>query len=153
MRLAGVNSHKEGNEFLKTYLPKYNRQFGVASAKEADLHRPFKDSKELDRILSIRNKRALRNDFTVAHNKKLYQIKDNIRTKTVMVEERTDGSIRIIHNGQRLKYKEIKSRPIQEVKKPMLPRVWKGVKPAADHPWKVMRAIVQERKETASAAP
>jgi hypothetical protein len=97
-------------------------------------------------------KRALRNDFTVAHNKKLYQIKDNIRTKNVMVEERTDGSMRIMHNGQRLKYKEIKSRPIQEVKKPLLPRVWRGVKPAADHPWKVMKTFARKGKETVSTA-
>jgi len=152
MRLAGVNNYEEGNKFLDAYLPKYNRQFGVAPAKKADLHRPFTGGRELDRILSIRNKRALRNDFTVAHNKRLYQIKDNIRTKTVTVEERTDGSMRIMHNGQRLKYKEIKSRPIQEVKKPLLPRVWKGVKPATRHPWKAMRAIPQERKEAASAA-
>jgi transposase len=153
MRLAGVKNREEGNRFLKAYLPTYNRRFGVMPAKEADLHRPFKDRKELDRILSIRNTRALRNDFTVAHNKKLYQIKDNIRTKTVLVEERTDGSMRIVHNGQRLRYKEIKSRPVQKVKKPMVPRVWKGVKPAADHPWKVMRAFARERRESASAAP
>ncbi|HTP05074.1 MAG TPA: ISNCY family transposase [Nitrospirota bacterium] len=152
MRLAGVKNREEGNRFLKAYLPTYNRRFGVMPAKEADLHRPFKDRKELDRILSIRNTRALRNDFTVAHNKKLYQIKDNIRTKTVLVEERTDGSMRIVHNGQRLRYKEIKSRPVQKVKKPMVPRVWKGVKPAADHPWKVMRAFARERRESASAA-
>jgi transposase len=153
MRLARVNNREEGNKFLITYLPKYNRQFGVASTKEADLHRSFKNRKELDRILSIRNKRALRNDVTVAHNKKLYQIKDNIRTKTVMVEERTDGSMRIIHNGQRLRYKEIKSRPIEGLKKPTLPRVWKGVKPSPVHPWKTVRAFARERKELSAAAP
>lgn len=152
MRLAGVKNREEGNTFLEAYLPKYNRRFGVAPAKEADLHRPFKDRKELDRILSIRNKRALRNDFTVAHNKKLYQIKNNIRTKNVVVEERTDGSMRIMHNGQRLKYKEIKSRPIQEAKKPMLPRVWKGVKPAAAHPWKAVGAFARERRASGSPA-
>ena len=153
MRLAGVNSHGEGNMFLDSYLPKYNRKFRVTSAKEADLHRPFKDRKELDRILSIRNKRALRNDFTVAHNKKLYQIQDNIRTKSVMVEERTDGSMHITHNGQRLEYKEIKSRPVQEAKKSLLPRVWKKVKPTTAHPWKVMRGFARERKELTTAAP
>jgi hypothetical protein len=84
--------------------------------------------------------------FTVAHNRKLCQITDNIRMNTVMVEERTDGSMRIILNGQRLKYKEIKPRPMQELKKPLLPRVWKGTKPVADHPWKVIRAVTQEKR-------
>ena len=152
MRLAEVNGYEEGNKFLEAYLPKYNRQFGVAPAKKVDLHIPFTGRQELDRILSIQNKRALRNDFTVAHNKKLYQIKDNIRTKSVTVEERTDGSMHIMHNGHRLKYKEIKTRPIKEAKKPLPLRVWKGVKPTADHPWKAMRAILQERKEAVTAA-
>jgi transposase len=153
IRLAGVNNHEEGNTFLKVYLPQYNRRFRVAPAKKANLHRPFKDGKELDRILSIRNKRALRNDFTVAHNRKLYQIEDNIRTKAVMVEERTDGSLRITHNGQRLQYKEIKSRPMPEVKKPMFPRVWTGVKQAAAHPWRATGTLVREGGEPASATP
>jgi len=152
MRLAGIKNREEGNTFLKAYLLKYNRRFGVAPAKEADLHRPFKDRRELNRILSIRNKRALRNDFTVTHNKKLYQIKDNIRTKAVMVEDRTDGSMLMTHNGQRLRYKEIKSRPIQEVKKPVIPRVWRGVKPAAAHPWKATGTLIRERRELASTA-
>lgn len=150
LRLAGVNSYVEGNKFLETYLPKYNRQFGVAPAKKADLHRPCADTKELDQILSIQNKRALRNDFTVTNNKKLYQIKNTIRTKSVIVEERTDGSMHIMHNGQRLKYKEIKSRPIKETTKPLPPRIWKKIKPAESHPWKG-RAILQERKEIISA--
>jgi hypothetical protein len=69
-----------------------------------------------------------------------------------MVEERTDGSMRIMHNDQCLRYREIKSRPIQEIKKPMLPRVWKGIKPVSAHPWKVMGAFARERKGAAAAA-
>ena len=152
MRLAGVNNREEGNKFLAVYLPKYNRRFRVTPAKTAELHRPFQDRKELDRILSIRNKRALRNDFTISHDKRLYQIKDNIRAKTVIVEDRTDGSMHILHNGQRLRYQEISSRPIKEVKKSTLSRTWNGVKPVATHPWKVMRAFARDRKNVASAA-
>ncbi|MDP3296152.1 MAG: hypothetical protein Q8N09_00920 [Thermodesulfovibrionia bacterium] len=43
--------------------------------------------------MCIKTERALRNDFTVAHNGKLYQIKDNVKAKKVVVEERIDGSI------------------------------------------------------------
>jgi transposase len=121
MRIADVNNREQGNKFLDAYLPKYNRRFRVAPAKEADLHRPFKDRKELDRILSIRNKRALRNDFTVTHNKKLYQIKDNIRTKAVMLEERTDGSMRIMYNGQRLNTRKSKHGRYKRQRSPCSP--------------------------------
>ena len=124
MRLAGVSTQKEGNAFLETYLPKYNRQFRVSPAQATDLHRPYKDHRQLDRILSIRNERALRNDFTIAHNKRLYQIKDNIRAKKVVVEERTDGSMRVLHNNQRLRYQEITARPEKETKRKELHKVW-----------------------------
>lgn len=136
MRLAGIKNIDEGNSFLGTYLPKYNRRFRVSPAADSDLHRPFKNQRELDRILSIRNERALRNDFTIAHNKRLYQIKDNIRTKKVTVEERTDGSMRILHNGQRLRYQEITGRPEKERKLMILHKTWERAKPAQNHPWK-----------------
>jgi hypothetical protein len=147
MRLAGINNREEGNQFLAFYLPKYNRRFAVAPAKEADLHRPFQDKKELDRILCVRNKRALRNDFTITHDNNLYQIKDNIRAKTVIVEDRTDGSMHVMHNGQRLKYKEITSRPMKVIKEPTLVAARKGVKPANDHPWIAMGILCPQKEK------
>ena len=136
LRLAGISTQEEGNAFLETYLPKYNKKFRVAPAQDADLHRPFRNYRELDRILSIRNERALRNDFTIAHNKHLYQIKDNIRAKKVVVEERTDGSMRILHNNQRLRYQEITARPGKETKRKELHKVWERKKPARNHLWR-----------------
>lgn len=40
MRLVGIKSVKEANEFLTTYLPKYNRRFKKPAVLDADLHRP-----------------------------------------------------------------------------------------------------------------
>jgi len=137
MRLVGVRNKDEANAFLKTYLPDYNRRYRVSPAKDTDMHRRFTDHRELDRILSIRTSRALRNDFTVAHDKRLYQIKDNIRVKKVTVEERTDGSMRILHNGQRLRYQEIAARPEKERKEsPKLYKTWDRGKPTQIHPWR-----------------
>ena len=76
------------------------------------------------------------NDFTVAHNKRLYQIKDNIRAKKVVVEERTDGSMRILHNSQRLRYQEITTRPEKETKQKMIQKVWERKKPGRNHLWR-----------------
>ena len=136
MRLAGISTQEEGNAFLETYLPKYKRHFRVSPGQETDLHRPYKDHRQLDRILSIRNERALRNDFTIAHNKRLYQIRDNIRAKKVVVEERTDGSMRILHNGQRLRYQEITARPEKEPKRKEFHKVWERKKPGRNHLWR-----------------
>ena len=148
MRLAGVTNIEEGNTFLEGYLPEYNRKYAKEAAQKADFHRPVVNKRALDRILSIKTDRTLRNDFTIAHDKKLYQIKNNIRAKKVTVEERTDGTMRINHNGHRLRYQEIDARPIQEEKPAKKPRPIRAWKPSEAHPWKSpAKAMVKARTE------
>ena len=125
----------------------------MSPAKDTDLHRPFKDRRELDRILSIRSVRALRNDFTIAHNKRLYQIKDNIRAKKVTEEERTDGSMRLMHNGQRLKYQEITSRPKKERGSIKLYKTWDRGKPTRLHPWRAPLNLDRRENTAVSTVP
>ncbi len=148
MRLAGVKNITEGNAFLDGYLPEYNRKYAKQAAEKADFHRPVANKHALNTILAIKTERRLRNDFTITHNKKLYQIRNNIRTKTVTIEERTDGTMRIIHNGQQLKYQEIVARPVQE-ETPL--KIHKSIKPHSQsnsHPWKSpARAMVKARMQ------
>jgi hypothetical protein len=140
MRLRKIKSIEEANSFLKEYLPGYNKRFAVPAAKNTDLHRPLPKGIDLDRILCKKTERALRNDFTVAHDKKLYQVENNIRAKKVIVEERTDGSMLIRHKGAILKFKEIIARP-EKIMQPKLSRPYgfpsRAHTPAANHPWKV----------------
>jgi hypothetical protein len=153
MRLQGISSIAEGNRFLKRYLPVYARRFAVKPAKQGDLHRPLPKDIELDKILCKKTECALRNDFTVAYEKKLYQIENNIRAKKVILEERVDGSMLIRHKGAILKFKEITTRPEKIAQpKPYLPR--QVYKPPADHPWRRFKINPQfpqyEQKEKGS---
>jgi hypothetical protein len=137
MRLRGIKTKEEANEFLEDYLPVYNQRFSVKPANEADLHREVAKGLDLDNMLCIKTRRSLRNDHTIAHNKKLYQILDGITAKRVMVEERLDGSMRIKHNGTSLKIKEIASRPAKEI--PANFKLFKPKKayiPPKGHPWR-----------------
>ena len=148
MRLAGVTNIAEGNAFLDGYLPEFNRMFAREAAQQADFHRPVANKRALDTILSIKTDRSLRNDFTIAHNKKLYQIKSNVRAKKLTVEERTDGSMRIIHNGQQLKYQEIIARPVRTEKTAEKPRPRRAWTPSESHPWKSpAKAMIKERTD------
>lgn len=153
MRLAGVTNITEGNKFLDGYLSEYNTKYAKEAAQKADFHRPIVNKRALDTILSIKTDRSLRNDFTIAHNKKLYQIKSNIRAKKVTLEERTDGTMRIIHNGHHLRYQKIVARPLRAEKsadrlKPLTAR-----KPSDSHPWKnLAKAMVKERTELQTAS-
>ena len=153
MRLRGIISIEEGNRFLKWYLPVYVKRFAVKPAKQGDLHRPLSKDIDLNKILCKKTECALRNDFTVAYDKKLYQVKDNIRAKKVIVEERTDGSMLIRHKGAILKFKEITTRPEKIAQpKPYLPR--QVYIPPVDHPWRRFRINPQfpqyEQKEKGS---
>ena len=137
LRLEKINSIEAANAFLGQYLFEYGKRFSSLPAKVADLHRPIAKNVNLDRILCIKTERTLRNDFTIVSNNKRYQILDNIRAKTVMIEERTDGSMVIRHLDDILSFKEIFEKPVKAVKNPykfVVKRVY--APPAADHPWR-----------------
>ena len=154
MRLLGIKSVAEANEFLTTYLPKYNRRFAKPAASEADLHRPSLHSRELDRILCIKEERTVKNDFTIAYNCSLYQIEQATRAKKVTVEERLDGSLHITYKGQELRYREITKKPTEGTpESPLLLRERKLWIPPADHPWKTLFLSKRRRKEQPIAAP
>lgn len=154
MRLLGVKSVEEANAFLTDYLQKYNRRFAKPAASEADLHRPALHSRELDRILCVKEERTVKNDFTIAHNSTLYQLEQATRAKKVTVEERLDGSLHISYKGQDLRYREITKQPTEDTAEaPLLLRERKPWTPPVDHPWKTLFLSKRRRKERIAAAP
>ena len=137
MRLANICTIDQANVFLEGYLPIYAKRFAVKASKRGDLHREIPKGIDLDRILCIKTERSLRNDFTVAHNKKLYQILDNVRAKKVLIEERIDGSLVIRYKTSELKYKEITTRPEKEEPQKVYKfKLRKIYAPPTDHPWR-----------------
>ena len=142
MRLVGIKNVSQANEFLRSYLPLYNRRFKVKAVSEADVHQAIPHRSVLAGIFCIREERTLRNDFTIAYNGRLYQIKDVVKTHKVTVEERMDGSLHIRHKGQDLRYREIKKRPVKEnIKMPVL---YDRRYQPPDHPWKRLRRASQQ---------
>jgi hypothetical protein len=137
MRLRGIRTIEEGNGFLEQYLPGYNRRFSVCPQGKQDLHRPVGQGVKLEAIFCIKTERTLRNDFTVAHNHKLYQIEDKIRGTKVIVQEGLDGSLVMTYKGQRLRFREITTRPLKPQEElPVIVRIRKPPVPPSDHPWR-----------------
>ena len=134
MTLRGINTIEEANKYLDTYLSVHNKRFAVKAKEQDDLHREIPTGVNLDKILCIRTVRTLRNDFTIAHNSKLYQIDKGVRTKEVTVEERVNGSMLITFNDVRLPFREITTRP-EKQQKPAHIRRHKKPTPSASHPW------------------
>jgi hypothetical protein len=136
MRLRGVQSIAEANLFLEEYWPEFNRKFGVEPKGKEDLHRPVPRGLKLEEVLCIKVKRALRNDFTVAYNRRLYQVEDSIRASKVMVHEGLDGSIRLKYKGRILKIREIASRPPAEREEPVRLAPKERYVPPQGHPYR-----------------
>ena len=138
LRLEDIKTIDGANGHLRYFLPRYAKRFAVKAREIDDLHRPIPDGMDLDGILCIKTSRALRNDFTVAHDRKLYQILDNVRTKKLIVEDRLNGSVVISHKGEALRFKEIVVRPKKEEPKTAYSfkpkRVYEPV--PANHPWR-----------------
>jgi transposase len=135
MRLRGIKTKEKANAFLEEYLPQYNERFKVCPAHEADTHVKLPRHVDLDRYLCIKTERTIRKDNTIALDGRLYQIQQR-SGKKVVVEERIDGSVRMISQGVSLKYKEITERPKKEVVPKTDLRVYnRPPKPAKDHPW------------------
>jgi transposase len=136
MRLRGISTKEESNAFLEEYLPRYNERFKVCPANETDVHVKLPNQVDLNRYLCIKTERTIRNDNTIALDGRLYQIEERGGKKAV-VEDRLDGSLRIISRGVSLNYREITERPKKEVVPKTDTRVFnRPPKPAKDHPWK-----------------
>ncbi len=133
MHLANVSTIEEANKFLKSYWSKHNKRFSVKPLKETDLHRLVPKGMDLDAILCRKTDHPLRNDFTIVHDKKLYQILDKAIGRKLTVEEGTNGARYITYKGRRLKYKQITARPKKEKSAPKLKKI---NRPSMEHPWK-----------------
>jgi hypothetical protein len=153
MRLRKISSIDKANKFLEYYLPVYAKRFNVQPARDNDLHRPCPKSIELDKILCVRTERTLRNDFTIAHNGKLYQILDNLRAERITVEENVNGSTRLRHKDATLRFKIITTRPKKEPVKKAYEFKPRTVSQLYDHPWRVEgRTHYQQYQQKEKAA-
>lgn len=135
MRLAGIATQAAANRFLPTWLAQYNRRFARQPTMPTDLHRPLTAETDVCSVLAVKTRRVLRRDWTVAHGGQLYQIHDRLRATHVVVEERVDGTLRIMHHNRLLTYHPILTRP-RPLGTPTRRRVSRPpVKPRTDHPW------------------
>lgn len=151
LRLAGVATLEDATRFLEHYLPVYNRRFAVDPAQPADLHRPTPPIRELEGRLCLKTTRCLRKDFTIVHERQLYQIRNTVRASHVLVEQRLDGTMRLTHHGRALDFHAIAARPVPVAVAKPLPRSHRPVTPKPNHPWR--KRWRSERGAHAAAEP
>jgi len=137
MRLRGINTKEQANEFLKSYLPVYNKKFRVRAANETNVHVKLPRGFNLDKYLCVKTGRTVRNDNTISYKSKLYQIEAMLKVKKVSVQERVNGTMRITNGNTVLGYHEITGRPERSWQSPTHRlQIRKHNIPSENHPWR-----------------
>jgi predicted DNA-binding protein (UPF0251 family) len=144
MRLAKINTKEEANKFLREYyLPKHNKKFCVLPAKDEDVHMELRKEQDLNKVLAINTERTVRNDYTIAHDGNLYQLKTRygIKGRKVMVSEKLNGKMSVDYKGERIKFSKIdlqlRKEELCKAKSEKVVRIARKTshKPAKSHPW------------------
>jgi hypothetical protein len=93
---------------------------------------------DLRQVLCIREKRVVRNDGTIVHDKTIYQVLESIRPPYVFVEERLNGRLYLTYRDESLRYRKLVSAPVRSPSKTPAPRKTIGTSytPSRNHPWK-----------------
>jgi molybdenum-dependent DNA-binding transcriptional regulator ModE len=140
LRLAKAKGSKEANIVLERYQDSFNSKFQVAARRKGNLHRPVDKRIKLDDTLSFQTQRSLRNDRTVLHNKRWYQVLNRTRAKYITVYDYLNGRMGIKYDNNRLDYKTIKG-PVMRIApvklKAFKPRFPKRYVPSKDSYWRI----------------
>jgi transposase len=143
MRVAGIKTLQEANSYLDNYLSEHNKKFSVPALRSTDLHRPLPEDICLESIFSVQTRRFVRNDFTIFHEGKLFQLQSHIRSRYVTVQERIDGSLHLINGKKTLDYTEIPQTSLTQQHKQAEAKSRPGnhsrIPKGLDHPWRNFR--------------
>jgi len=147
LRLAGISTPEEANEFLKTYIPKFNKQFAVSPKEKTDLHRPVSNEmkNKLPQIFSIQSERSVNNDYTIMFKNQFFQLEEKqpttvFKKDTVIIEEHLNEEIKVRLKEKYLNYIVLPERPkkIKNLPVAALTNRKPDYHPPASHPWKRM---------------
>ena len=152
MRLKKVRTLEKANDFLEGYLPIYNRRFAILAREEGNLHRRLPVGATMNRILCQKAQRTLRNDFTVFHEKQLYQILDPVQVRHVLVENWTNGTMKIYAGAKVLRFKAIainvaQKRSVKRQKAQAAPQKPGSSIPGQNHPWRRLFLIPKSKTQ------
>lgn len=110
MRLEGISSIAQANQFLPGYMARHNQRFARVPHDPRDLHRALADHDDLEAVMVWREERKVSASLTLHYNKVVFILEPNaisegLVRKRVMVCEYPDGRVEIQHEGRSLPYR------------------------------------------------
>ena len=145
MRLAGISTLEQANEFLKEYLPKHNAKHAVAPAKETNLHKPVPKHLNIEEIFCIKEFRTITGGYIIQWRNRIFLIKNpsiTMKRQRVCVMEQFDGRIILKLKNKCLSFEEVTTKDLIAVKKAkitalkLIRKVRMGRRQHEDRPWK-----------------
>jgi hypothetical protein len=155
MRLAGISTIDEANEFLKGYLPKHNARFAVAPARKTDLHRAVPKHLNFGEMFCIKEFRTITTGYTVRWGNRIFLIKNpsiTMKHQRVCVMEHFAGTFSLKLKDKPLSFEEVTAKDFLAVKKAKIAalkpirkvRIRIGRRNPDDHPLK--RFVISPRR-------
>ena len=74
LRLRGINTYEEGNNYLPEFIQSYNAKFAVVPSSHVDLHRPLDLTRDLDFIFSVHDTRIITKTLQFHLERVVYQV-------------------------------------------------------------------------------
>lgn len=148
MRLRGIDTMQQGNDYLPEFIADFNARFAVQPRSSLDAHRPVSAHQDLDHILTWQEPRTISKNLTVQFKNVVYQIHTDrpsyaLHKAPVTVCEHADGGIRILYKARPLSYTIFQKQPRQaevvtakQIDHVLVNRS-KAHKPAPNHPWNI----------------
>lgn len=142
MRLRGINTIEEANNYLPRFLEEINHRFGKEPASPEDAHRALRPQDNLKRLFARKDQRKLSKDLTFQHHGTLYLIETKTpnRMRHAEVLWKEGEPIEVEYQGTKLNYKKWDEKiyeqpPIVDSKS----ITWanrRNIKPGRRHPWR-----------------
>jgi hypothetical protein len=109
LRLRGIGTVTAANAYLPEFIADYNQRFAVAPRSAESAHRPLTKGEDLERVLTLCERRTLSKNLTLSYNNVIYQIKTKrsaytMRGAHVEVREKSNGEITIEYKQRPLEY-------------------------------------------------
>ena len=107
--LYSIRTRAEGNRYLqKTFIPNYNRRFGVAAAEASDAWVKVWPLDEAN-IFCLRETRTVQNDLTISVEGERWQLHGGVRSgEHVELRTQLDGSVHVYKKETELEYHRVK---------------------------------------------
>jgi len=109
LRLQGISSMTAANAYLPEFMAHYNARFAVVPRCAESANRPLQKRDDLDRLLTLCERRTLSKNLTLSYDNVIYQIKTKraaytMRNAQVEVRETSAGEITIEYKGRALEH-------------------------------------------------